>query len=310
MLGWRCWTKIIHHVRQRVNGSGPLSRPSALMSGAIQLALPLLSGGPRLSKQRLTRSKTPKYPVPPMPVGLGCLRVSITGTFCHSHIDTGQCGRAAWERARRWESMSPRINSLLIQDNGAQGLPRPWTDGAGAPVEGWNSLERVLEMADVGKLRLLISRVNGRWGKAITSRSNTIGGELACVAAGMYLGVFYYSRCNGDFCINFDRDQWHDSESWQSDAIGTCMILYGYAQCECTIIQKDKNKNDTNAKCNKIYSLNIQQKIISCSTSCWYLVFMRKLIWVQYTEKSNVREFCTNLQKNKLSNDKNIQKHF
>lgn len=71
----------------------------------------------------------------PLPIPRGSLSrcVSITAAFCSSYIDKVQHKQArgsVCSRARGYKNLSPWINSLLIQDNGAWALAETRVDAA------------------------------------------------------------------------------------------------------------------------------------------------------------------------------------
>lgn len=149
MLGWRCRTKIIHHVRQQGKWEWP---PQSTQCSDVSRHF-LFSQGARGCRNRGLREakhkNTPSHQ---------CPRASAASVYpllvlfaARTSIQMGK--KRATGRPRHWKSMSPWINSLLILDNGARGLPGPCTDGAGAPVKGWNSLERLIWAAEAIDLK-------------------------------------------------------------------------------------------------------------------------------------------------------------
>lgn len=144
--------------------------PRTLMSEAIRTALPIIPGAISCWKGGLREAEHKNTLVPyPIPRGSHCRHVSITGAFCSSYIDTDPHKRAGGSETGRPccnKSLSPWINSLLIQDNGAWELERLGWMGR-VPCRGMDGL------GWAGGLRLLGSRDSGHWATALTFRSST-----------------------------------------------------------------------------------------------------------------------------------------
>lgn len=142
----------------RVNGSGLLGRPSALMSAGTSSS----PRGPRGCRNRgLREAKHKNTPSLQCPWASAASVYPLPALFAaRTSIQTGK--ERVTGRPRCWKSMSPWINSLLILDNGAQHCRDPSQMGQLPLWKGetaWSGW--------FGRLRLLISRVTGHWGKAL-----------------------------------------------------------------------------------------------------------------------------------------------
>lgn len=147
MLGWRCRTKIIHHVRQQGKWEWP---PKSTQCSDVSRHFLFSQGSCGCRNRGLREAKHKNTPSLQCPWASAASVYPLLALFAaRTSIQTGK--ERATGRPRCWKSMSPRINSLLILDNGAQ--PGPFTDGAGSPVEGWNSLGWLILAAEAADLK-------------------------------------------------------------------------------------------------------------------------------------------------------------
>lgn len=158
MLGWRCRTKIIHHVRQQGKWEWP---PKSTQCSVVSRHFLFSQGSCGCRNRGLREAKHKNTPSLQCPWASAASVYPLLVLFAaRTSIQTGK--ERATGRPRCWKSMSPRINSLLILDNGAQHCRDPSQMGqvplwkGGTAWGGW-----------FWRLRLLISRVNGHWGKAL-----------------------------------------------------------------------------------------------------------------------------------------------